>query len=105
MQRTPVEGCLPHPVRQRRTIQLNALAGVNLRLPIERQVIGIFGDKNLGDGGFGRQSALDQPGRGRRLHNTVLASTAGVFGTPSHEDPELRRDQVQPLASILADPM
>jgi hypothetical protein len=36
MQRTQVEGCLSHPVRQRRTIELNALAGVNLRLPIER---------------------------------------------------------------------
>jgi hypothetical protein len=42
MQRTQVEGCLPHPIRQRRTIEINALAGVNLRLPIERQVIGIF---------------------------------------------------------------
>jgi hypothetical protein len=100
-----MEGCLPHPVRQGRTIELNALAGVDLRLPIERQVIGIFGHQNLGDSCFGRQSALDQPGRGRRLHDTVLASTAGVFGTPGDEDPELRRDQVQPLASILADPM
>jgi hypothetical protein len=99
-----MEGCLPHPVRQRRTIELNALAGVNLRLPIERQVIGIFGDQDLGDGGLGRQSALDQPGRGRRLHDTVLASTAGVFGPPGNEDLELSRDQVQPLASILTDP-
>jgi hypothetical protein len=68
-------------------------------------VIGIFGHQNLGDGGFGRQSAIDQPGRGRRLHDTVLASTAGVFGTSGDEDPELRRDQVQPLASILSDPI
>jgi hypothetical protein len=28
----------------RRAIEFNALAGVNLRLPVERQVIGIFGD-------------------------------------------------------------
>ena len=100
-----MEGCLPHPVRQRRTIEFNALAGVNLRLPVERQVIGIFGDQDLGDGGLGRQSALDQPGRRRRLHDAVLASPAGVFGTPGHEDPELRRDQVQPLASILSNPV
>ncbi|MGY4598151.1 hypothetical protein ACVWXL_005897 [Bradyrhizobium sp. GM22.5] len=37
---------------------------------------------------------------------TVLASPAGVFGTPGDEDPELRRDhKVQPLTSILADPV
>jgi hypothetical protein len=46
-----------------------------------------------------------RPGRSRRLHDAVLASPACVFGTPGHEDPELRRDQVQPLAPILADPV
>lgn len=100
-----MEGCLSHPVRQGRTIELNALAGVNLRLPVERQVIGIFGDQDLGDRGLGRQSALDQPGRGRRLYDPIFAGPAGVLGAPRHEDPELRRDQVQPLASILADPV
>lgn len=59
MQRTQVECCLSHPIRQRRTIELNALAGVNLRLPIERPVIGIPRHQNLGDGGFGRQSVLN----------------------------------------------
>ena len=33
-----VEGCLPHPICQRRTIELNPpLAGINLRLPVEQQ--------------------------------------------------------------------
>lgn len=104
MQRTQVEGGLSHSIRQRRTIELNALAGVNLRLPIERQVIGIFGDQHLGDGGLGRQSALDQPSRGWRLYDSILAGPAGVFGALGHENPELRRDQVQPLASVLTDP-
>jgi hypothetical protein len=54
MQRTQVEGSSSPPVRQCRTIELNALAGVNLGLPVERQVIGIFGDQDLGDGGLGR---------------------------------------------------
>ncbi|MGY4503267.1 hypothetical protein ACVWYH_007224 [Bradyrhizobium sp. GM24.11] len=73
MQRTQVEDRLSHPVRQCRTIELNTLAGVNLRLPVEWQVIGIFGDQDLGNGGLGRQTALDQPGR------------AGACTTPSSQ--------------------
>ncbi len=74
MQRTQVPGGLSHPVRQGRTIEIDALAGVNLRLPVQRQMIGIFGYQNLGDGGLGRQSAFDQPGRSRCLHDAVLAA-------------------------------
>jgi hypothetical protein len=73
VQRTQMEGGVTDPVRQCGAIQRDALAGVNLRLPIQRQMIGIFRHQNLRNGGFGRQSALDQPGWGRRLHDTVLA--------------------------------
>ena len=99
------EGGAADPVRQRRAIELDALAGVDLRLPIERQVIGIFGDQHLGDGRLGRQSALDQPRRRRRLHDLVLAGSAGVFGPPRDDHPELRRHHVEPLAPVLADPV
>ncbi|MFK4492432.1 hypothetical protein ABIA45_007510 [Bradyrhizobium sp. USDA 336] len=68
-------------------------------------MIGIFGDQHLGDGSLGRQTALDQPSRGWRLHDAILAGPAGVFGPPGHEDPELRRDRVQPLAVVLTDPV
>jgi hypothetical protein len=68
-----MEGGVTDPVRQRGAIQLDALASVNLRLPVQRQMIGIFGHQNLSDGGLGRQSALDQPGWGRRLHDAVFA--------------------------------
>ena len=105
MQRAQVPGGMADPVGQRRAIEIDALAGVDLGLPVERQMIGIFGDQNLGDGGLGRQAALDQPRRRRRLHDTVLASPAGVFGPPGDEHPELRRHDVQPLALVLADPV
>jgi len=68
-------------------------------------VVGIFRHQNLGDGGLGRQSALDQPCRDRRLHDPIFAGPAGVSGPPGDEDPELRRHQVQPLAPVLADPV
>jgi hypothetical protein len=39
------------------------------------------------------------------LYDTVLASPAGIFGTPGDEHPELRRHDVQPLTLVLADPV
>ena len=82
-----------------------ALAGVDLGLPVERQVIGVFGDQHLGDRRLGRQAALDQPRRRGRLHHDVLASPAGVFGPAHDQHPELRRHDVEALAHVLADPM
>ena len=105
VQRTQMPGGMADPVRQRGAIEIDALAGVDLGLPVQRQMVGIFGHQNLGDGGLGRQSALDQSRRRRGLHDTVLASPAGVFGPPGDEHPELRRHDVQPLAPVLADPV
>jgi hypothetical protein len=73
MQRTQVPGGMTDPVRQRGAIQIDALPGVNLGLPVQRQMIGIFGHQHLRNRGLGRQSALDQPGWSRRLDDTVLA--------------------------------
>lgn len=56
-QPTQVEGCLSHLIRQRRTLELNALVDVNLRLPIERQVTCTSRPQSLDDGAFGRQSS------------------------------------------------
>ncbi|OIQ65658.1 hypothetical protein GALL_527800 [mine drainage metagenome] len=54
MQRAQMEGGMPDPVCERRPIEMDALASIDLGLPIERQMIGIFGHQNLGDGRFGR---------------------------------------------------
>ncbi len=42
MQRTQMPGSAANPVRQRGTIQIDTLAGVNLGLPVQRQMVGIF---------------------------------------------------------------
>ena len=105
VQRTQVPGGVADPVGQCRAIQIDALPGVNLGLAVQRQMVGIFGHQNLGDGGLGRHAALDQPRRRRGLHDTVLAAPAGVFGPAGDEHPELRRHDVQPLAPVLADPV
>ena len=95
MQRTQVEGGLSYPVRQRRTIELNTLAGVNLRLPVERQVIGIFGDQDLGSVGrppsisrarLGLCSATPGTGMRRIVPLDVRDSTFGVSRSAIDEE-------------------
>ena len=106
MQRAQVPGSMTDPVRQRGAIQIDAaLAGVDLRLPVQRQMVGIFGHQNLGDSGLGRQAALDQARRRQGLQDAVLATPAGIFGPPGNEHPELGWYDVQPLALVLADPV
>jgi hypothetical protein len=90
------------PVGERRAIEANALALVNLRLAVERQVVGIFGDERVRNRCFRRQAAFDQPRRGRRLDDDVLACAAGLFGPTHDQHPELRRHDVELLADVLA---
>ena len=66
---------------------------------------GVFGDQDVGHHRLGRQPAFDQPFRRRRLHHSLRAGPAGVFGTVRHDHPELRRDHVKPLRGLLADHM
>ena len=105
MDRPQQEGRAADPIGQRRTVEFDALAGIDLSLPIQRKMIGIFGDKHLRYRGLGRQSALDQPRRRRRLHHHVLTSSAAIFGSANHQHAELCRHDVEPFARILADPM
>ena len=68
-------------------------------------MIGVFGDQNLRHHRLGRQSALDQPGRRGRLHHHLFAGPAGIF-RPAHDQyAQLRGDDVEPFAAILADPV
>jgi hypothetical protein len=96
---------MTNPVRQRGPIQIDPLSGVNLGLPVERQMVGIFGHQNLSDGGLGRHAALDQARWRRCLHDAILAFAARIFRSPGDEYPELRRHDVQPFALVLADPV
>ena len=90
------------PVGERRAIEANSLALVDVGLAVERQVIGIFGDEHVRDRCFRRQAAFDQPRRGRRLDDDVLGVAAGVFGSAHDQHPELRRHDIELLADVLA---
>ena len=101
--RLQLGGGVAHPERQDRTLDVEALGDEHLGLPIERQVPGIFGDQHGGDHRLGRQPALDQPFRRRRLHHRLGAGPAGILRTVGDDHPVLRRDHVEPLRGILAD--
>ena len=58
-------GRAPRPVRQRRAVQPDALARVDLRLAVERRVIGVLGDDHLGTvGSVGRRPSISRRRRG-----------------------------------------
>ena len=105
MNRPQQEGGTADPVGKCRAVEIDPLAGIDLGLPVERKMVGIFGDQHLGDGRLGRQATLDQARRCWRLHHDVLAGPAGIFGPAHHQHAELRRHDVEPLAHILADPV
>ena len=52
--RPQVEGGASDPICECRAIKMDTLAFVNLRLAIERQMIGIFGDEHMGHSRLGR---------------------------------------------------
>ena len=99
-----VEGGLTDPISQHHAAQIDAGPSVDLRLAVERQVIGIFGDQHVREQGLGGQGTLDQVGGRCGLGHGAGAAAAGVFRPDGHDHPELGRDNVAPLATVLPDP-
>ena len=86
-----------YPVRQRRAIELDALARIDLRLPIERKVIGILADQHMRDQRLRRQPSLDDPRRRRRLDRRGLARAAAVTRVPGDEHAEGGGNDIEPF--------
>lgn len=91
------------PSLQGRSIKLDALAGVNLRLPVKWDVIGVFSDHYLRDQRFGRKAALDNPCGSLGLHNRAFAGTAAIARPACHQHAERRRHDVEAFGDIFAD--
>jgi hypothetical protein len=99
-----VEGGAAGPVRQGGATCGHALAGHDLRLSIQGQMIGELRDDDMRERGLGRQPALDQRGRHGRLSHPRPTLRAGVAGAHGDDHPEARRSDVEPLGAILTDP-
>ena len=84
---------------------VDALAGEDLRLAIQRQVVAVFVDQHMRQQRLGRHAAVDRPLRRRRLNDRFLAGPAAIARPADHPDPQLGRDVVQHLGPVFADPM
>ena len=91
------------PIAQCRPIQLDALASIDLGLPVERQMVAELGDDHLRDQRLGRQAARHHMLGRMGLHHRARAATASVFRAARDQHAPLRRDHVQPFAHVLAD--
>ena len=60
-------GGLADPGREGGAVQINTLAGVNIRMAGKRQMIGVFGHRHMRDRCLDRHAARDQA-RGRTRH-------------------------------------
>jgi len=96
-----VEGGLAVPTGQGRAVELDALPAVDLRLPVERQMIGELADQDTREGCLGWQPGRDQIGR--CLMHAFLACRAGVSRADGGDHPKLRWDDVEALGNVLAD--
>lgn len=94
-----------NPGGQGRAIQIDPLSAIDLRLPIKRQVISVFGDKHVRQRGLGWHAARNDMRWRRSLGDPAFAGPASVFGAPGDNHAELDRNDIQPLADILTNHM
>jgi hypothetical protein len=85
------------------TVEVDALAGVDLCLAVERQVIEVFRDQDVGHHRLGRQAAVDQARRRRRLHHGALASPAAIARPADYPHLKVCRHHVELFGHVLAD--
>lgn len=102
-QRAKIPGCPPDPVCKGGAIQLDALAGINLRLPIERQMIGILGHQHLSDQGLGGNAAFDDTSRCRGLDDRTLTGAAAIARPTGNQNTERGWHNIKAFGYVLTD--
>lgn len=100
-QRLQPPGSASYPVGQGRTIELHALAGEHLRLPIEGKMVAVLADQDLGQQAGGRQPLGDGPLRRRYLMDAATGP-ATILRPADPDDAQAGRHPVQHLAHRLA---
>ena len=90
------------PVSQGRAIQLHALARVNIRLPVQGQVVAILGHHHVGEKRRAWAAALDGQAGHRRLADG-LAVAAAQLGPHMDHDLEVRGHVLEHLALVVDD--
>lgn len=91
----------PNPVAERGAVQINPFAGVDLGLPLKRQVITIFADQHVRHEAGSGSPALDQARWQWGLGESFTAG-AGHAGADEAAHNEVTWDIIQLLGDILA---
>ncbi len=92
------------PTGESRPFNLDTMAGEDLRLPVQRQVVAIFGDQYLCEQRRRRQSTCDRTLRRGCLVDRA-AGTTTIFRAADAHDTELSRHPVEHLANTFTDGM
>jgi hypothetical protein len=82
---------------------MDALAGQDLQLPVQRQIPGELRNHHVGHERRRDHAALDQARQHLRLDHAIGAAATSIFGADRAQHPQDRRDHVQHLADVLAD--
>jgi hypothetical protein len=99
-------GCAsPGPVAHGAAIDLDPVATQRLHLAVERVVVGIFLDHDVGDKILGRKTAGHHVLARGRLEHAIAADPACHFRAHCHDHAVRHRDGVETLGAILVDHM
>ena len=79
------------------------MPSVNLGLAIQRQMISVLGDQDLGDQRLGRNAALDDPRRCGGLRHRALARAAAITRAARNQHAKSGRHDIEPLGDVFAD--
>src|SRR4051794_21971730 len=85
---------MAHPLRQRGTIDVDALAAKDHRLAVERNAVTVFRDSDVGQQPRPWPALLDRQYRRRRLED-LLAQPAGISGPDVSDHLERRGNLLQ----------
>ena len=98
--RKQLTGCAD-PSGKRRTVQIDAFAGIDLRLPVERKMVGILRDQHMREQTWTCESTIDGPRWRGRLHDAV-AGIATQLRTHVADDLEAGPHVLQHLGHVFA---
>ena len=94
--------CAAHPTGQGGARYLNSLSGVDLRLPVQRQMVAELRDDHMGKQAWARKSALDRARRSWCLDDAI-ATGAGELRPHVADDLEAVGDVLELFRDILSE--
>src|SRR6266404_9749399 len=104
LQRLQPPASATHPVRESRAIEIDAVPGEDLALPVKREVIAVLGDQDMSEKTGTGEALGDRTLRGGRLMNGP-AGPAAIARSADADDLKPRRHMIEHLADSLTDHM